>query len=181
MAKPPECKCNSNHASVTSNLTLLLAVHPGAAVLLHELPHEVGDVAILIAAGYRPTQAVKMQFMTAIGAMTGTLVGLLSGSYFKGLADVRHNSRQQHSTSIYLTYDACTGNWADNSWWLCLRGPSYCVAVAARGTRTVAECLGTVSNCGWRSTHGHGLLLRITMLPSLLEEPELWQSVWDKV
>ena len=55
---------------------------------MHELPHEVGDVAILMAAGYRPAQAVKMQFMTALGAMTGTFVGLLSGTYFSSAADV---------------------------------------------------------------------------------------------
>ena len=58
------------------------------AVLLHELPHEVGDVAILIAAGYRPSQAVKMQFCTALGAMLGTLVGLLSGTYFSAASEV---------------------------------------------------------------------------------------------
>lgn len=58
------------------------------AVLLHELPHEVGDVAILVAAGYRPSQAVKMQFMTALGAMAGTIAGLLSGTYFKEAADM---------------------------------------------------------------------------------------------
>jgi zinc transporter 7 len=56
--------------------------------LLHELPHEVGDVAILIAAGYRPTQAVKMQFCTALGAMAGTIVGLLSGTYFSEASEV---------------------------------------------------------------------------------------------
>ena len=61
------------------------------AVLLHELPHEVGDVAILIAAGYRPTQAVKMQFCTALGAMTGTVVGLLSGTYFSAASEVRYS------------------------------------------------------------------------------------------
>ena len=58
-------------------------------VLLHELPHEVGDVAILIAAGYRPTQAVKMQFCTALGAMAGTIVGLLTGTYFTAASQVR--------------------------------------------------------------------------------------------
>ena len=63
------------------------------AVLLHELPHEVGDVAILIAAGYRPSQAVKMQFCTALGAMCGTIVGLLSGTYFSALSEVRQPAR----------------------------------------------------------------------------------------
>jgi zinc transporter 7 len=59
------------------------------AVLLHELPHEVGDVSILIAAGYRPTQAVKMQFCTALGAMAGTIVGLLTGTYFAAASQVQ--------------------------------------------------------------------------------------------
>jgi zinc transporter 7 len=67
--------------------------------LLHELPHEVGDVAILIAAGYRPSQAVKMQFCTALGAMLGTVVGLLSGTYFSAASEVIICSTQDENKS----------------------------------------------------------------------------------
>jgi len=49
------------------------------AVLVHEVPHEVGDVAILLRAGMPRARALGVQLLTAVGAMLGTLVGLLTG------------------------------------------------------------------------------------------------------
>lgn len=72
-------------------------------MLLHELPHEVGDVAILIAAGYRPSHAVKMQFCTALGAMLGTVVGLLSGTYFSAASEVMRPCCRQRMSALLST------------------------------------------------------------------------------
>lgn len=47
-------------------------------ILLHEVPHEIGDFAILIQSGYSKRRAMFVQLVTAIGAMTGTLCGLLA-------------------------------------------------------------------------------------------------------
>jgi zinc transporter 7 len=44
--------------------------------LCHEIPHELGDFATLVRAGYSKSQAVKAQFMTAIAAFTGTVIAL---------------------------------------------------------------------------------------------------------
>lgn len=49
------------------------------AVLCHEVPHEVGDVAILMRSGMPRRQALKVQLATAVGAMLGTAVGLVAG------------------------------------------------------------------------------------------------------
>jgi zinc transporter 7 len=49
------------------------------AVLCHEVPHEVGDVAILMRSGMSRMRALRVQLLTAIGAMLGTLVGLIAG------------------------------------------------------------------------------------------------------
>lgn len=49
------------------------------AILLHEVPHEIGDFAILVHSGFTKWQAMKLQFLTAIGALLGTAVGLLTG------------------------------------------------------------------------------------------------------
>lgn len=46
------------------------------SVLLHEIPHELGDFAILVNAGFSKRQAITAQFMTAIAAFIGTVVGL---------------------------------------------------------------------------------------------------------
>jgi len=51
------------------------------AVFMHEIPHEIGDFAILVQSGFSKNGAMKAQFSTAIGAMIGTLLGLLSHSF----------------------------------------------------------------------------------------------------
>ncbi|PSN43425.1 Zinc transporter SLC39A7 [Blattella germanica] len=46
-------------------------------ILLHEVPHEIGDFAILIQSGCNRRKAIFLQLSTAIGALTGTVVSLL--------------------------------------------------------------------------------------------------------
>ncbi|KAG7818158.1 hypothetical protein KL928_003159 [Ogataea angusta] len=46
------------------------------AVFFHEIPHEVGDFALLIQGGFTKWQAMSSQFVTAIGAYLGTLIGI---------------------------------------------------------------------------------------------------------
>jgi len=58
------------------------------AVFFHELPHEVGDIAVLIGEGMNKWQAVSMQFCTAAGAMVGCMLGLLSGNLFADAGSV---------------------------------------------------------------------------------------------
>ncbi|KAL4778418.1 ZIP zinc transporter [Aspergillus varians] len=55
------------------------------AVFFHEIPHEVGDFALLIQSGFSKRKAMGAQFVTAIGAFLGTLIGIavqeLGGSH----------------------------------------------------------------------------------------------------
>ncbi len=46
------------------------------AVFLHEIPHEVGDFALLVQSGFSKRAAMGAQFVTAIGAFLGTLIGI---------------------------------------------------------------------------------------------------------
>lgn len=48
-------------------------------ILLHEVPHEIGDYAILIQSGVSPQKAIMLQLLTAVGALTGCLVSLFLG------------------------------------------------------------------------------------------------------
>lgn len=50
-----------------------------AAVLFHEVPHELGDYALSIAGGMTTGRAIKFQLLTALGALLGCLVVLWSG------------------------------------------------------------------------------------------------------
>merc|ERR1712043_149664 len=45
-------------------------------ILFHEIPHDIGDYAILIQSGVSPVKAILLQSMTAIGALLGCIVAL---------------------------------------------------------------------------------------------------------
>lgn len=47
-------------------------------ILFHEVPHEIGDFAILIQSGCDRKKAIWLQLSTALGAVTGTCVSLLA-------------------------------------------------------------------------------------------------------
>jgi solute carrier family 39 (zinc transporter), member 7 len=46
------------------------------AVFFHEIPHEVGDFALLIQSGFSKRKAMGAQFVTAVGAFIGTFAGI---------------------------------------------------------------------------------------------------------
>ena len=46
------------------------------AVFFHEIPHEVGDFALLIQSGISKRAAMGAQFVTAVGAFLGTCIGI---------------------------------------------------------------------------------------------------------
>ncbi|XP_043938829.1 zinc transporter ZIP13 isoform X1 [Protopterus annectens] len=56
------------------------------AILLHEIPHEVGDFAILLRAGFDRWSAAKMQIATALGGVLGACFAMCSQSP-KGAGD----------------------------------------------------------------------------------------------
>ena len=51
------------------------------AVFFHEIPHEVGDFALLIQSGFSKRAAMGAQFVTAVGAFLGTCIGIAVQEY----------------------------------------------------------------------------------------------------
>lgn len=47
-------------------------------ILLHEVPHEIGDFAILVQSGCTKRKAMGLQLLTALGALAGTSCSLLA-------------------------------------------------------------------------------------------------------
>lgn len=52
------------------------------AMFFHEIPHEVGDFAILFQLKYSIWQIVGLQLLTALGALVGTAVGSILGQIY---------------------------------------------------------------------------------------------------
>ena len=50
-------------------------------ILLHEIPHEVGDFAILMKSGFSRVEAAKAQFCTASLGMSGAMLALILDSF----------------------------------------------------------------------------------------------------
>eukprot|EP00640_Fibrocapsa_japonica_P006198 CAMPEP_0113939746 /NCGR_PEP_ID=MMETSP1339-20121228/6013_1 /TAXON_ID=94617 /ORGANISM="Fibrocapsa japonica" /LENGTH=124 /DNA_ID=CAMNT_0000943349 /DNA_START=1 /DNA_END=375 /DNA_ORIENTATION=+ /assembly_acc=CAM_ASM_000762 len=55
-----------------------LGVATTVSILAHELPHGIGDYAVLVGQGMSKWQAIQAQLCTAVGALLGTAVGLLA-------------------------------------------------------------------------------------------------------
>ncbi|KAI8654860.1 hypothetical protein NCS57_01233100 [Fusarium keratoplasticum] len=58
------------------------------AVFFHEIPHEVGDFALLIQSGFSKRAAMGSQFITALGALLGTLIGIAIQEFGSPNSDV---------------------------------------------------------------------------------------------
>ena len=55
------------------------------AVLLHEIPQEIGDFGVLIQAGFSRREALLLNFMIGLLAIAGAVIALWAGQYLKGL------------------------------------------------------------------------------------------------
>jgi len=57
-------------------------------ILFHEVPHEIGDFAILIQSGVPRNKAIMLQLLTAVGAITGCAVSLILGGATEAAASL---------------------------------------------------------------------------------------------
>ena len=57
------------------------------AVVLHEVPQEIGDYAVLLRAGFTPRRAAWLNFLSALTAVAGAVLALVVGQQMAGLTD----------------------------------------------------------------------------------------------
>lgn len=50
------------------------------AIILHEIPQEIGDFGVLIHSGYTTTRALFLNFLSALTALIGVIIALIIGS-----------------------------------------------------------------------------------------------------
>lgn len=58
------------------------------AVLIHEIPQEIGDFGVLLHGGYSKKKALIMNFISALVAIIGTISALLLGKYLSGIETI---------------------------------------------------------------------------------------------
>jgi zinc and cadmium transporter len=58
------------------------------AVILHEIPQEIGDFGVLLHGGFSRGKALLLNFATALTAVLGTIAVLLVGSKVEGLSSI---------------------------------------------------------------------------------------------
>lgn len=56
------------------------------AIILHEIPQEIGDFGVLINSGYSTTRALLLNFLSALAALLGTVIALVIGGASETLA-----------------------------------------------------------------------------------------------
>jgi len=66
--------------AVSFSISKKQGVATSLAMLAHELPHELTDIALLLRSGYSYWKALRLQFFTAIGAIMGCFFVLLMGN-----------------------------------------------------------------------------------------------------
>ncbi|KIW00296.1 uncharacterized protein PV09_08186 [Verruconis gallopava] len=85
---------SSFYASPTVGATTTMAV------FFHEIPHEVGDFALLIQSGFSKRAAMLSQFVTALGALLGTCIGIAVQEFGGNSASVKREGPGLWGTSL---------------------------------------------------------------------------------
>ncbi|KAB0370921.1 hypothetical protein FD755_017330 [Muntiacus reevesi] len=129
------------------------------AILLHEIPHEVGDFAILLRAGFDRWSAAKLQLSTALGGLLGACFAICAQSpkgvgTGPGSALVRPTAGSGGRRSVHVA-----------AW-----PPQPVRAPPPTAEETVAWILPFTSG-------GFLYIALVNVLPDLLEEDDPWCSL----
>ncbi|MBI2830308.1 MAG: ZIP family metal transporter [Chloroflexi bacterium] len=68
------------------SVSIPIGVATTIAVILHEIPQEIGDFSVLVYAGYPVRKALLYNFMVALTAVLGAVIVLLLGDLVGGLS-----------------------------------------------------------------------------------------------
>lgn len=68
-------------------LSIPVGIATTIAVLLHEVPQEIGDFGVLLHAGLSKTKALAFNFLTALFAVVGAIIAIVLSGYIENLTD----------------------------------------------------------------------------------------------
>jgi zinc transporter 7 len=73
------------------------------AIFCHEVPHEVGDFALLVQGGFSKKRALQAQFLTASGAYLGALIGIVLNTFGRNGMFDNNTSQGMLGTNVQLS------------------------------------------------------------------------------
>jgi zinc and cadmium transporter len=65
-----------------------VGIAASAAIILHEIPQELGDFGVLLYGGFSKSRALAFNFLSALTAVFGTVVGYAFASYTADFSNV---------------------------------------------------------------------------------------------
>ncbi|MDD3052986.1 MAG: ZIP family metal transporter [Endomicrobiia bacterium] len=74
--------------AVSFSSNLHLGIVTTIAIILHEIPQELGDFGVLIYGGMKPVKALFFNFLSAFAAVIGTVIGYYYVGIFSGFSFV---------------------------------------------------------------------------------------------
>jgi zinc and cadmium transporter len=72
--------------AVSFTASVKLGIATTVAIILHEIPQELGDFGVLVYGGFSKQKALLCNFLSALTAMFGALIGYLLADYIGGLS-----------------------------------------------------------------------------------------------
>ncbi|XP_049747094.1 zinc transporter ZIP13 isoform X3 [Elephas maximus indicus] len=144
------------------------------AILLHEIPHEVGDFVILLRAGFDRWSAAKLQLSTALGGLLGACFAICTQSP-KGRRPWPGSCLSPLGASSTLPWSTC----CRTSWRKTTRGPgqprsrdwaaSHCCVRVSGPSSTTSKALSLMAReeAGARVNPQPYSALTVTPLPAL--------------
>lgn len=66
-------------------VSIPLGITTTIAVILHEIPQEIGDFGVLVYGGFSRTKALFVNFLSALTAILGAIVGLILSGMIEGI------------------------------------------------------------------------------------------------
>lgn len=67
-------------------ISIPLGITTTTAIILHEIPQEIGNFGLLLHSGYTKNKALLLNFLVGLSAILGTILAILTGSNFENIA-----------------------------------------------------------------------------------------------
>ncbi len=66
-------------------MSIPLGIYTSIAIVLHEIPQEIGDFGVLLHGGFTKSKALILNFLIALISIVGVVIALVLGSYIDGI------------------------------------------------------------------------------------------------